>query len=104
MNAQAQSVCVRERLNQIVDEVRFRTHQFAELATHGIDSVHAVSKESGDFVGVEPRAVDHTAGFDGLACRLRAVSLLSSANRDGNGIGSRLESLDARVCQQTCSL
>ena len=104
MNAEAEAVGVGKRIDQIVDEVRFGAHQLAVFSAHGIDAIVAVSKHRGDFVRVEPRAIDHAARFDGFLGAFRAFTGISLDECYGDGIRARVEPHDARARQQACSL
>ncbi len=56
-----------------------------------------ISEHGGDFIGIKSRAIDDAARFDGFLGLLRAFGCITLDERDGNGIGARVQTHDART-------
>ena len=64
MNAETQSVVMRKRIHQRVDQMSSRSTHFAVFSAHRINLPRIIAEHRGNFVGVESGSVDDAARFD----------------------------------------
>src|ERR1700674_3781 len=66
MNAKAEAIRVRQRINKALDQQGLRTADFAVFAANGIDAPRTIPEECGNFIRKKSRGVDNAFRLDGF--------------------------------------
>ena len=96
MQAEAQALRVRQRIDQAVDQIRLCARYLAVFSPHRIDAVVRVPQHGRDFVGEQAGCVHYAAGIHRLhRCVASGPGGISGANPYLNGILLRFEPHDS---------
>src|SRR5260370_8465800 len=101
MNAKAEAIRVRQRINKTIDQQGLRAADFAVFAANGIDAPRMISEERSNFIGKKPRGVDNAFRLDGFVL---GIFFVADAEAHTNGFARRLQRNYLRARNNTRAL